>query len=166
MAKKIVKDPKSKVRFVRQLHSGAASAGQHSWSKIYWNDLVAAGKKFQAMSDIESGLSVKIVDELGDLLELPPMAIRTITRISPSTFGRRQKAGFLSPEESDRVYRLQIVIERVIDFYEGNVEAARRWLNTPAPALGGVRPVSMLGNEAGVREVESLLNRLDQGVFT
>lgn len=139
---------------------------QSQWSKIYSSDLLAAGRKFQAVQSIESGLNVKVVDALAAKLELPAMAIRTLARISPSTFARRQRTGVLSPEESDRVYRLQSVVQKATDFYEGNIEAARRWLCAPAPALDGVRPISILGNEAGVREVESLLSRLENGVFS
>jgi putative toxin-antitoxin system antitoxin component (TIGR02293 family) len=137
-----------------------------TWSEIFSNELTSAGKQFKAVSAIESGLKVATVDEIAGELNLPALAIREIARISPSTFSRRQKSGVLSPEESDRVYRLRSVIEKATEFFEGNKNAARKWLNTPAPALGGVRPISMLVNDAGVREVESLLGRLEYGVFT
>jgi putative toxin-antitoxin system antitoxin component (TIGR02293 family) len=166
MATKSVKVRKSKPITTGTRGPGGVQNTQGQWSKIYSSDLLAAGRKFQAVRSIESGLNVKVVDVLADKLELPAMVIRTLARISPSTFARRQQAGVLSPEESDRVYRMQSVVQKATDFYEGNIEAARRWLCAPAPALGGVRPLSMLGNEAGVREVESLLSRLEYGVFT
>ena len=152
--------------FRKRIGRGRLVKDKDLWSQAFSRDLQSAGEKFRAIGDIESGLKVVIVDQLAHELDLPATAIRTLARISPSTFGRRQKAGVLSPEESDRVYRLKSVIQKATDFYEGNAAAARKWLHTPAPALGGVRPISMLVNDAGVREVESLLGRLEYGVFT
>ncbi len=115
---------------------------------------------------IESGLDVVVLDRIASDLMLPAAAVRKLAKISSSTFSRRQKAGRLSSEESDRAFRLQSIVDKATAFFEGNKAAARGWLNRPAAALDGLRPLELLVNEAGVREVESLLGRLEYGVFT
>ena len=69
--------------------------------------------RFALVRRIETGLDVVVVvvDELARDLELPALAVRKLAKISSSTFNRRQKAGVLSAEESDRVYRLRLILE-------------------------------------------------------
>ena len=124
------------------------------------------GRPADMVGRIEAGLKVAVVDQLAADLGLPAAAVRRLAKISPSTFSRRQKAGVLSPEESDRVFRLRLILDKTTAFFEGNQAAARQWLNRPAAALDGLRPLDLLVNEAGVREVEALLGRLEYGVFT
>jgi putative toxin-antitoxin system antitoxin component (TIGR02293 family) len=124
------------------------------------------GGSFNLVEQIESGLKVGVVDQVARDLRVPAATVRKLAKISSSTFSRRQKTGFLSSEESDRIFRLRSAIERTTGFFEGNKAAARQWLKQPAVALDGVRPIEMLVNEAGVRAVEALLSRLEYGVFT
>lgn len=48
----------------------------------------------------------------------------------------------------------------------GNAQLAERWLNSPALALDGRRPVDVLSAEGGFEMVEQLLGRLEYGVYT
>jgi putative toxin-antitoxin system antitoxin component (TIGR02293 family) len=50
--------------------------------------------------------------------------------------------------------------------YDGDEDAARAWLRKPARALDGETPLDHAGTEAGAREVESLIGRLEHGVYT
>jgi putative toxin-antitoxin system antitoxin component (TIGR02293 family) len=142
-------------------HQLAGKKGRHRS-----DDLDVLHKKFEMVGLIESGLSAAFLDNIADDLDLPAVAVRRLAKISSSTLNRRKTAGRLSAQESDRAFRLRSIVDKTTDFFEGNKAAARAWLNRPAPALGGVRPIALLINEAGIREVESLLGRLDYGVFT
>jgi len=72
----------------------------------------------------------------------------------------------LSPEESDRAYRLAVILAAAVELFEGDEKAARRWLNTPAKALGGATPVSYLDTEAGADAVRDLIGRLEHGIIS
>ena len=69
------------------------------------------------------------------------------------------------PDESDRLLRASRVFGRALELFEGDPEAARRWLGLPQPALGGATPLAFARTEAGAREVEDLVGRLEHGVF-
>jgi putative toxin-antitoxin system antitoxin component (TIGR02293 family) len=43
------------------------------------------------------------------------------------------------------------------------VEAVTQWFCSPAPALGGRKPIEMLTTDEGVGEVESVLNGIAYG---
>jgi putative toxin-antitoxin system antitoxin component (TIGR02293 family) len=86
--------------------------------------------------------------------------------ISPRTLVRRKEKGRLSPDESDRLVRAARIVSQARQLFEGDAEAANRWLKTSQPALGGTTPMDYAGTEAGAREVEALIHRLEYGVFS
>jgi putative toxin-antitoxin system antitoxin component (TIGR02293 family) len=86
--------------------------------------------------------------------------------ISARTLVRRKEKGRLSPDESDRLVRAARIVSQAQQLFEGNATAANRWLKTSQPALGGATPMDYAGTEAGSREVEALIHRLEYGVFS
>jgi len=93
-------------------------------------------------------------EDLADLVAIPAR-----------TLHRRKEQGRLDPLESDRLLRVTRVFAKALDLFEGDAEAAHRWFETPAKALGGKRPKAIAGTDPGSREVETLIDRLEQGVL-
>ena len=58
------------------------------------------------------------------------------------------------------------VFGRALELFEGDSQAAERWLSSPRAALGGATPLELAKTEAGAREVEALIGRLEHGVFS
>jgi putative toxin-antitoxin system antitoxin component (TIGR02293 family) len=85
-------------------------------------------------------------------------SLKTLSRIHASGDKR------LSPQLSDRLYRLARVFT-LAETALGDREAARGWLQRPQPGLGGKVPRELLATEAGAREVEDLLGRIEHGVL-
>ena len=115
---------------------------------------VAKGLSFAAFERFQrnSGLSLR------DLAEA--------VVIAPSTLHRRRQERRLEPQESDRLLRLSRVFGRALELCEGEVDAARQWLGAPQRALAGQRPLVLAMTDVGAREVEALVDRLEQGVLT
>ena len=55
-------------------------------------------------------------------------------------------------------------LELAAQLFEGDLTAARRWLAAPQAALAGRTPLDLLSTEAGLREVEALIGRLEHGI--
>ncbi len=89
-----------------------------------------------------------------------------LIRISPRTLARRKEKGRLSPEESDRLVRVARIVGQAQRLFEGDSEAANRWLKASQPALGSATPIEYAQTELGAREVEALITRLEHGVFS
>lgn len=53
-----------------------------------------------------------------------------------------------------------------IRLFSGDEERAVRWLTTPQRFFGGVSPLEISKTDAGFRDVENLIGRLEHGVFT
>lgn len=113
---------------------------------------------------VEHGLSYAALERLRRVLDLPVARFAELIWISPRTVARRKEAGRLHPDESDRLLRMARVVGLALQLFEGDLEAARRWLLSPQPALGGEAPVRLARTEIGAREVEYLVGRVEHGI--
>jgi putative toxin-antitoxin system antitoxin component (TIGR02293 family) len=52
------------------------------------------------------------------------------------------------------------------DLFVGDEQSAAEWLNKPAKALNGCRPIDMINSDAELRLALDLIGRLQHGVFT
>ncbi len=87
--------------------------------------------------------------------------------VSPKTLQRQAKAAVkrLNPTQGDRLYRLARIVAFAEEVLE-DPERAHQWLQDPQRGLGNRRPIDLLQSEAGAREVEDLLGRIEYGVLS
>lgn len=52
------------------------------------------------------------------------------------------------------------------DLFAGDEQSAAEWLNKPAKALNGRKPIDMAESDAELRLALDLIGRLQHGVFT
>jgi putative toxin-antitoxin system antitoxin component (TIGR02293 family) len=97
---------------------------------------------------------------------LPIGVIADLVQIPQRTLMRRKAKGRLLPDESERLLRVAGIYEKAAELFEGDVDAARRWLTTGNAELDGQSPLEMVRTEIGAREVEDLVGRLEHGVFS
>ena len=88
-----------------------------------------------------------------------------ILRIPARTLARRKRARRLSPEESDRLFRLGRIATLAEEVLGGR-ERAALWLRADNRALGRATPLSRLDTDLGAEEVETVLLRLAHGVYS
>jgi putative toxin-antitoxin system antitoxin component (TIGR02293 family) len=109
----------------------------------------------------DSSSSRLLKDSLGitdrEISELIGVTSRTIQR----KLKAKEKFDMIA---SDRLYRLALVFAIATEVFE-NEEEARGWLREPQYDLGDRIPLEVIQTEAGAREVESLLRRIDKGVL-
>ena len=88
-----------------------------------------------------------------------------LIQISTRTLNRRQKEGKLKADESDRLLRFARIFSQAVDLFDGDQKATQHWLSRENQALKGDSPLEASKTEVGAREVESLIARLEHGVF-
>jgi putative toxin-antitoxin system antitoxin component (TIGR02293 family) len=119
-----------------------------------WHERILAGLEFTAVDNLKAHAALTD-SELAGLL-----------RISEATLRRARAArSVLDVATSDRLYRLSkalAVAEEVL----ASPEQAMTWLRRAQPGLGGAVPLDLLATQAGADEVETLLRRIDYGVYT
>lgn len=134
-------------------HYYAALLGLHSYDLPY------------LLKSIQQGLPFAALEHLRKNLELSWEDLSRLLAISDRTLTRRKNEGRFLPEESDRMLRASRLYAKALELFEGDGRAAGRWLSTAQSALAGQTPLDLARTELGSREVESLLDQLEQGVF-
>ncbi|MEW6754199.1 MAG: antitoxin Xre/MbcA/ParS toxin-binding domain-containing protein [Candidatus Latescibacterota bacterium] len=117
------------------------------------------------VEQLRPGLPVAASEELRRALEVSTGVLAEATSIAVRTLARRKREGRLRKDESERVLRIGALRRRATEVLE-DPQAARQWLKSPKRALGGATPLEYADTEPGAREVEDLLRRLEDGVFS
>lgn len=115
------------------------------------------------MHKIQEGLPTAFAESLIKRKTLSRQELFTF--IPPRTWARRLKENRLNPEESERL----VMIERLIDFATavfGDKEKAHLWLRTPNSSLENESPFDLIYNETGRRMIETILGRIQHGIYS
>ena len=121
----------------------------------------------EAAARVRTGLPVEELDALRELLGITTENLAGRIGISIATLSRRRRRGqSLDPVHGDRLLRFARLFHLATELHDGDEEAARAWLRKPARALDGETPLDRAETEAGAREVENLIGRLEHGVYT
>lgn len=116
---------------------------------------------------VRAGLPLAEFDALRELLGLTVERLADKVGISTATLSRRRQGGRpLDIDHGDRLLRFARLFRLAAELHDGDEVAARDWLRKPARALDGETPLDRAATEAGAHEVESLIGRLEHGVYT
>lgn len=114
---------------------------------------------------VAAGLPAETVRHLAESTGTTLRELQDITLIDRSTFSRRIKQrARLKRDESDRIARVARVAALAVDAL--GRDDALQWLRRPNRALGDRVPLSMLGTDAGARQVEWIIGRIEHGIFS
>lgn len=141
-------------------HSVGSKAGG-----IYTRDMVLRSTP-ELVRIVKAGVPVSDARKLLSYYKVESEKFIEFVGDSPSKFRKRRSTERLQPEESDRLVRFARLLAAAEALHEGDAEAARRWMESPNKALGGVAPMEYARTEVGAREVEQLIGRLEHGVFS
>ncbi len=103
-------------------------------------------------------LAGELAVERGRLARMVGVSDRTLSR-------RLAGEQRLSAEESDRTVRVARLVAYATDVL-GTVQKAAAWMKSPNRALEGQQPLELLDTDAGIRSVETVLGRLDYGIYS
>lgn len=112
------------------------------------------------------GLPVATLTRLAMGMDLERKVLARVVGISERTLSRRIANGErLSAEESDRTVRLARIMAMTADTL-GDSSRAAAWLQKPNRALDGQRPLDLLDTDTGTRSVETILGRIEYGIYS
>ena len=119
---------------------------------------------FESIEAIRRGLPIAAFYNLQERLQVGTAELAEVVGIPVRTLQRRKDEGHLTKEESDRLDRLDYLIDLAQEVF-GSAEAARQWFTQPQLALAGMTPLELADTSAGLRELSNLLGRIDYGVY-
>ena len=118
-----------------------------------WHERILEGLGFDAVENVKARASLTDA-ELARLLGIGEATLRRA----------RAAGGTLDAGTSDCLYRLSKVITVAEEVLDGPANAMS-WLKRAQPGLGGKVPLDLLVTQAGADQVETLLRRIDYGVY-
>jgi putative toxin-antitoxin system antitoxin component (TIGR02293 family) len=114
---------------------------------------------------LRKGLPYGAFEALVDTLGVRLAELADVLGVASRTLARRKSKRYLSPTESDRLYRIAHITFLACEVL-GSLEKARKWLHRDNRALGGETPMANLDTEIGARQVEELLLRISYGIYS
>jgi putative toxin-antitoxin system antitoxin component (TIGR02293 family) len=135
------------------------SANALGGTEVLGKDVVS-GNVF--VRKIEEGLPRRVISQFKRFSGLTDSDLsRAIPRRTLTSLKRVRR---LSPEQSDKFARMAGVVAHAQRVF-GDPQAALEWLRTPNPALGHEIPLRMLRTGSGTTLVDSVLTRIEFGVY-
>jgi len=115
---------------------------------------------------VEEGIPVHDIVAFGREVGFTAGELAGLIQIPSRTYARRVAGrARLKPDEGERAVRIMRLYDRAKKVLGSN-ERARSWLNRPLRVLGGRTPLDFARTEPGAREVEAVLGRFEEGVFS
>jgi putative toxin-antitoxin system antitoxin component (TIGR02293 family) len=134
----------------------------------------AEGRPYR-LSILQLGIKGSVVDDVAGVMDLPRERLIELAEFPRATILRRIKNDeLLDPQSAERLLGFSRLIGQVVLIVQesGNPEGfdpgawLSRWVDSPNPALGGVRPAEFMnrGNE-GMELVSDLLAKMQSGAY-
>ena len=115
---------------------------------------------------VEEGVPVLDVVAFGREVGFTAEEMARLIQIPSRTYARRVAGkSRLKLDEGERAVRIMRLYDRALQALGSN-DRARRWLNRPLRVLGGHTPLDFARTEPGAREVEAVLGRFEEGVYS
>ncbi len=121
---------------------------------------------FDLIERVKQGLAFTELERFHRESHLPMEGILKVVGLPPRTLARRKAAGRLNSQESERLVRLQRLVELALELFDGRSESVAQWMTGEVRGLGYRRPIELAETELGAREVEHMIGRLEHGVFS
>jgi len=115
---------------------------------------------------VAKGFAWKTFEHLVQNVGLPVEQVASAIGLPKRTRARRKAERRFAPDESDRLLRIARVYARALDLFAGDRDAAVRWLTQRKHTLGDAIPLELARTDAGAREIEATIDRIEQGVYT
>lgn len=138
-----------------QMLGGARLLGRQVRSTLELADLIEKGVPRKAAEWVRERIGISEPEFARSL----GVSAKTLQRQAKSKLSR------LSPSQGDRLYRLARIVALADEVFE-DPDRTRHWLHEAQRGLGSRVPFALLQTEAGAREVEDLLGRIEHGVFS
>jgi putative toxin-antitoxin system antitoxin component (TIGR02293 family) len=133
------------------------STESRDWAKVSHAELAER---------VEEGLPVLDLVAFGREAGFTLEELSRLVNIPSRTYARRVATrGRLKLSEGERAVRVMRLYDRARQTF-GSHERTRAWLARPLGVLGGRTPLDFARTEPGAREVEAVLERLEDGVVS
>lgn len=139
---------------------------------ITW--VILGGKKFMSREPVSSydfvlasnkGITKQSIINLADLMNVPMKDIAVLLNVSYKTLGRKRPTDILDSLVSSLSIEIANTIAKGLSVFE-DPDKVNRWLQKENKALNGKKPFDLLNTPTGIKMVNKVLNRIEEGIYT
>lgn len=113
---------------------------------------------------VRSGVSGEVIQRAIEVLDNRDLFVRILDTTS-SNLSRYYRVKKLSRADSEETLDTLRLYGKAVNVF-GNLEKAKEWIRTPAPALAGERPEALFDTFEGREWVSQVLRKIEYGEFT
>ncbi len=139
---------------------------------IAW--IVLGGKSFMSSKPVshldfilasEKGIPKLSVENLAGVLDIPMADMAGLLNVSYKTLGRKKRTEILDELSSSMSIEIANTVAKGISVFEDR-DKFNRWLQKENRALKGKKPFELLNTPTGIKLVNQILVRLEEGVYS
>jgi putative toxin-antitoxin system antitoxin component (TIGR02293 family) len=135
---------------------------------------ILGGKQFMAaapetaldyITATNKGIPKQAVHNLAEVIDVPMKDMATLLNISYKTLGRKKKTDTLDSLSSSLSIELANTVAKGLAVFEDR-DKFSRWLQKENRALQGKKPFELLNTPTGIKMINKLLGKIEEGVYT
>lgn len=162
---------KSRIRDLQEKIAGYIRKGS-SASFITWD--ILGGKTFMSKEPVStldflavsnSGITMQSAINLASILDIPMKDMADLLNVSYKTISRKKNTDLLDELSSSLIIEIAGTIATGLALFE-DAEKLRRWLKKENKALMGKKPIELLNTPTGIKLVNNILHRIEEGIYT
>lgn len=111
------------------------------------------------------GIKKRSVIQLAELMKIPMKDMAVLLNISYKTLGRKNETDLLDSVSSSISIEIAETISKGLAVFEDS-DKLSRWLQKGNRALQGEKPIDLLSTPTGIKMVNKLLVRIEEGIYT
>ena len=145
-------------------------------TKVYWDVATLLGGKdvlgvtvkteFDLIELSNAGLKRESLDALISFLGVPKKHfVEGVLDLSVKTIERKQPDDRLGRHTSSHIIEIAKVVEHAVAVFEDE-DKVRDWLITPNRSMNGMRPLELFHLPTGLGLVDTVLGRIEEGVYS
>ncbi|GAC1438861.1 MAG: hypothetical protein NVSMB63_03260 [Sediminibacterium sp.] len=111
------------------------------------------------------GIPKLSVINLAEIMDVPMKDIAALLNVSYKTLGRKKSADILDSLASSLSIEIAHTIAKGLSVFE-SPDKLKHWLQKENKALHGKKPFELLNTPTGIKMVNRVLGRIEEGVYT
>jgi putative toxin-antitoxin system antitoxin component (TIGR02293 family) len=114
---------------------------------------------------VKRGVPKLSIDFLALAMKIPMTKMAELLSLSYKTLTRKGKEELLDVPVSSQAYEMASTIAKGVAVFEDDDRFAR-WLHKENRALNGAKPLDLFDSSTGIRLVDHILDRIEEGIYS
>lgn len=141
------------------------SASLIAWDILGGNSLSVPLSMNDFVKATDKGISKRAVMNLAEVMDVPMKEMAPLLNVSYKTLSRKRTTDVLDALTSSLSIELASTVARGLSLFESR-EKFNHWLQKKNRSLDGFTPFQYLNTPTGIRTVNRILSRLEEGIYT